>query len=46
MDALVTLASATLGRDFRSETRGLAALGVTGLTDEALRAQAEGFRYR
>jgi opine dehydrogenase len=44
MDALVTLASATLGRDFRSETRGLDALGVAGLTDDALRGQAAGSR--
>ena len=42
IDALVALASATLGRDFRSETRGLDALGLARMSDEALRAQANG----
>jgi opine dehydrogenase len=40
IDSLVTLASATLGRDFRSETRGLDALGLSQLSEEALRARA------
>jgi opine dehydrogenase len=34
IDALVTLASATLGRDFHAETRGLAALGFDQLRGE------------
>jgi len=42
IDSLVTLASATLDRDFRSETRGLESLGLTVLNDDALRAQAAG----
>ena len=31
-DALVTLASAALGTDFRAEARGLDALGLAGLS--------------
>jgi opine dehydrogenase len=42
IDALVTLASATLGRNFRSETRGLPTLGLAALSDQALRAAATG----
>ena len=42
IDALVTLASATLCRDFRSEMRGLDALGLEAIDDAALRAQAVG----
>jgi opine dehydrogenase len=42
IDALVTLASATLGKDFRSETRGLHELGMTQMNEEALRARAAG----
>jgi opine dehydrogenase len=42
IDSLVTLASATLGRDFRSETRGLDALGMSQMSEEALRARASG----
>jgi opine dehydrogenase len=42
IDALVTLASVTLGRDFRSEARGLDALGLSHLDDGALRALAAG----
>lgn len=42
MDALVTLASATLARDFRSETRGLDAIGLSRMTDGALRDLAVG----
>jgi len=34
IDALVTLASATLGKDFRSETRGLQALGLAGAGED------------
>ncbi len=45
IDALVTLASATLSRDFRSETRGLEYLGLSHLSDDALRAQAAGVRH-
>src|ERR687890_122528 len=40
IDALVTLASATLGKDFRSETRGLQALGLAELSEDTLRAAA------
>lgn len=40
MDALVTLASATLGRDFRAEIRGLDALGLSGLTPGGMIARA------
>ncbi|MGI9252377.1 MAG: NAD/NADP octopine/nopaline dehydrogenase family protein [Thermomicrobiales bacterium] len=40
MDALVTLASATLGRDFRSETRSLEALGLAGLDPAGMIARA------
>jgi opine dehydrogenase len=42
MDALVTLASATLGRDFAKETRGLDALGLAALADDVLRGRAAG----
>jgi opine dehydrogenase len=42
MDSLVTLASATLGKDFRSETRGLQSLGLSQMNDESLRATAAG----
>ncbi|MGH2618082.1 MAG: NAD/NADP octopine/nopaline dehydrogenase family protein, partial [Thermomicrobiales bacterium] len=42
IDSLVTLASATLEQDFRSETRGLDMLGLSPLSDDALRAQATG----
>jgi opine dehydrogenase len=42
IDALVTLASATLGQDFGSQTRDLSALGLDQLNDEAMRAYAVG----
>ena len=42
MDALVTLASALLGRDFRRETRTPADLGLTALSAGALRVAARG----
>lgn len=42
IDALVTLASATLARDFRAETRGLDAIGLSRITDGALRDLAVG----
>ena len=42
IDALVTLASATLALDFRSQTRHLDMLGLSHLDDEGLRAQAVG----
>lgn len=42
IDALVTLASETLGRDFRSETRNLDALGLARFDDDGLRAFAAG----
>ena len=38
-DALVTLASAALGTDFRAEARGLDALGLAGLSAEEMLAQ-------
>jgi len=38
IDALVTLASATLGKDFRSETRGLQDLGLAQSSEVTLRA--------
>jgi opine dehydrogenase len=44
IDSLVTLASATLGQDFRSQARGLEALGLAYMNDDALRAQAAGAR--
>jgi opine dehydrogenase len=40
MDALVTLASATLAKDFRSDTRGLEVLGLAQASEESLRAAA------
>jgi opine dehydrogenase len=40
IDALVTLASSTLGKDFRSQTRGLEALGLSGLGEDRPRAPA------
>lgn len=40
MDALVTLASATLGRDFRAEIRGLDALGLAGRDAAGMIARA------
>jgi hypothetical protein len=40
IDALVTLASATLGKDFRSETRSLQALGLAQSSGGSLRAAA------
>jgi opine dehydrogenase len=40
IDALVTLASATLGKDFRSETRGLQALGLAQSSEDIVRAAA------
>ena len=40
IDALVTLASATLGKDFRSSTRGLQALGLAGLGEDKSRTTA------
>jgi opine dehydrogenase len=43
MDALVVLASVTLGRDFGSETRGLDVLGLGDVDDARLRATALGF---
>ena len=39
VDALVTLASAALGTDFRAEARGLEALGLAGLSAEGMLAQ-------
>jgi opine dehydrogenase len=42
MDALVTLASATLARDFRSEMRGLDEIGLGRIDDGALRDLALG----
>lgn len=42
MDALVTLASATLSRDFRAETRNLDALGLSRFDDDGLRALSTG----
>ncbi|MBL8130177.1 MAG: NAD/NADP octopine/nopaline dehydrogenase family protein [Chloroflexia bacterium] len=42
MDALITLASATLGRDFRSEARGLDAVGLAGLDTTQLELLAAG----
>jgi opine dehydrogenase len=42
IDALVTLASATLGRDFWREARGLDTLGMAGESDEAIRSLAIG----
>ena len=42
IDALVTLASATLGTDFRSSTRGLRALGLADMSDETLHDAAAG----
>jgi opine dehydrogenase len=42
IDALVSLASATLGQDFRSQARTLNALGLDTLADEAMRAYAAG----
>lgn len=42
MDALVTLASSTLGRDFRSEARTLDRLGLGQLDDDRLRSLAAG----
>lgn len=38
LEALVTLASAVLGRDLRAERRGLAGLGLAGLTAGQVRA--------
>ncbi|MBW3631772.1 MAG: NAD/NADP octopine/nopaline dehydrogenase family protein, partial [Chloroflexi bacterium] len=40
IDALVTLASTTLGTNFRAETRDLSALGLAQMSDQALRAAA------
>lgn len=42
IDALVTLASATLGRDYRAEARDLAALGLARLDDHHLLSLATG----
>ena len=42
IDALITLASATLGRDYRAQARGLERLGLSGIDDERLRAVAVG----
>jgi opine dehydrogenase len=42
IDALVTLASATLGRDFHAETRDLGVLGLSSLEDGRLRGLAAG----
>jgi opine dehydrogenase len=42
IDALVTLASATLGRDFRAEARDLGTLGLSGFDDGQLQAIAAG----
>jgi opine dehydrogenase len=42
IDALVTLASATLGRDFRSEARGLDVIGLGRIDASALRDLAAG----
>jgi opine dehydrogenase len=40
IDSLVTLASATLSKDFRSETRGLNALGLAQSSEHTVRAAA------
>ncbi len=42
IDALVTLAAATLQRDFRAESRGLGVLGLASIDDERLRSLAAG----
>lgn len=42
MDALITLASATLGRDFRAESRTLATVGLSALDDTQLHLLAAG----
>jgi opine dehydrogenase len=42
IDALVALASTTLGQDFGSQARDLSALGLDQLNDEAIRAYAVG----
>lgn len=42
MDALITLASATLGRDFRAEARGLDTVGLADLDDAQLALLAVG----
>ena len=42
MDALVTLASAMLGLDFRAETRDLGILGLSAMDDGRLQALAAG----
>jgi hypothetical protein len=42
MDALITLASATLGRDFRAEARELGAVGLAELDAAQLALLAAG----
>jgi opine dehydrogenase len=42
IDALVTLASATLGRDFRAETRDLDEIGLSRFEVDQLRGIAAG----